>query len=577
MGLFSKRSKVYLSADGSKSTSPLGSPVPSPPNTPGLTTSSSGYSSSSSSGLSREPSMIRVPKDPYAGRDPPSMFSFFSPGAAEDGGAFSNFESPRLKVLIVGTGFAGLSSAIACARQGFSVTVLERTSGLSQHGDSIVFGSNASLLLHRWGVGQEMYERNGSKGDRWEFRDQSGELLHEEDVGGFKQTFGAPLLQGRRAGFLGSLGTEARMLGVRILLDSEVVAYSDSEDQPGVQLSSGELLRSDVIIVADGVHSPARDLLAPHDRPATQKQPSGYSIHRGVASGEALKKDRQSRHLLDGNVRIWLGKDAHCCTYPMDNGRSLAFTFTHRDPSTSSSLNWRDKRSMDDLLAHIGPEWDPVLLNALTYFPSALHWPIFEEKPAEEWISRGGKICFVGDSIHAMQPTSFQGGSQAVEDAATVALCLALAGGDSAGVFVALQTYEALRRPRVGEAQKLGAKQQHVWHHYTADASGHTDLTASFSHLSLSPPFSSSASSPPSSPFTVPSAPSLRPLSFALYGHDAERFALSNFAAFAAAVDPSFKVRDEWVVEAARRAEVPLPAEMRKKQEETVKRRQARR
>lgn len=58
----------------------------------------------------------------------------------------------------------------------------------------------------------------------------------------------------------------------------------------------------------------------------------------------------------------------------------------------------------------------------------------------------------------SLQPTSFQGGSQAVEDGATIALCLALAGGDADGVGLALETFQRMRRARVEGAQALGRK-----------------------------------------------------------------------------------------------------------------------
>lgn len=101
------------------------------------------------------------------------------------------------------------------------------------------------------------------------------------------------------------------MLGVTIRLASEAVKYWDSNDEPAVVLRGGENLRADVssrdrfglagrlahsldvqvVIVADGVHSPARWLLTPHARKAAEKIPSGYSVHRSAISAEKLKAD----------------------------------------------------------------------------------------------------------------------------------------------------------------------------------------------------------------------------------------------------------------------------------------------
>ncbi|GAA5945902.1 hypothetical protein JCM1841_004541 [Sporobolomyces salmonicolor] len=468
--------------------------------------------------------LVRIPTDPGFNEAAPPFMS----ATADEGFAFSSMGDPRLRVIIVGTGFAGLSAAIACARQQFNVTVLERSSGLSPHGDSIIFGSNASVLLHRWGVGEEMAARS-SMGGWWLLKDQAGTPLLDEEIGVFSKTFGAPLLQGRRAQFLGSLGTEARLLGVNIKLEAEVTSYWDSDDQPAVVLRTGEVIRGDVIIVADGIQSVSRRLLASQGRPAAPARPSGYSIHRAAIPSAALQADPRCSYLLDGNIRTWLGPDAHAAIYPMDSGHQVAFTFTHADPADVASTDWRAKHKIDDILSHF-EGWDPTLQAALGHFSSCLNWKIFDETPAADWISAGGKICFTGDSLHALSPTSFQGGSQAVEDGATVALCLALAGGDTRGVPLALETYEALRRPRVHEAQGIGRTQRDLWHAYTSLAA-------------------SSPSKPPAM---------LRPLTFRLYGFDAERYALRHFEACARAIERGFELDERARQEAARRVGLDL-------------------
>ncbi|CEQ40827.1 SPOSA6832_02475 [Sporobolomyces salmonicolor] len=523
--------------------------------------------------------LVRIPTDPGFNEAAPPFMS----ATADEGFAFSSMGDPRLRVIIVGTGFAGLSAAIACARQQFNVTVLERSSGLSPHGDSIIFGSNASVLLHRWGVGEEMAARS-SMGGWWLLKDQAGTPLLDEEIGVFSKTFGAPLLQGRRAQFLGSLGTEARLLGVNIKLEAEVTSYWDSDDQPAVVLRTGEVIRGDVIIVADGIQSVSRRLLASQGRPAAPARPSGYSIHRAAIPSAALQADPRC-NLLDGNIRTWLGPDAHAAIYPMDSGHQVAFvrallverpaprtdspssqTFTHADPADVASTDWRAKHKIDDILSHF-EGWDPTLQAALGHFSSCLNWKIFDETPAADWInllhrrlapralgaaSRSFRCSALLPRARATrapaqpsltwlspgsapprrhrQPTSFQGGSQAVEDGATVALCLALAGGDTRGVPLALETYEALRRPRVHEAQGIGRTQRDLWHAYTSLAA-------------------SSPSKPPAM---------LRPLTFRLYGFDAERYALRHFEACARAIERGFELDERAREEAARRAGLDL-------------------
>ncbi|GAA5988456.1 hypothetical protein JCM10908_003575 [Rhodotorula pacifica] len=491
--------------------------------------------------------LVRLPKSEFF--DIPSQVfpcaeSLPAPGTlAFDGLASRN----DLRVLIVGTGFAGLATAIACARQGFSVTICERSAGISPHGDSILFGANASRIFYRWGVGPDMYRKSGNRGRWWVFKDDQGTVVEEVPIGDMVERHGAPILQGRRSTFLGILGTEARMLGVNVRLASEVVKYWDSKDEPAVILRGGETLRADVIIAADGVHSPARWLLTPHARKAADKLPSGYSIHRSAITAERLKQDKRCSHLLDGTIRTWLGPDAHVCTYPLDNGNGLGFTYTHRDSGSFASLDWRDKKPIAGMLKELR-KWDPVLLAALSHFPNSLEWTILDEKPEEEWISGGGRICFVGDSVHPMMPTAFQGGSQAIEDGAAIALCLALAGGRPEGVPLALETYEALRRPRVREAQALGKMQQDLWNQYLPSKSPRSrrpsrasvDLLATADHAGP--------------------RPSLRPLCFDLYDYDVEEYIIEHFETFARAIDLDFTLWAEWREDAARKANLPLDA-----------------
>jgi salicylate hydroxylase len=57
-----------------------------------------------------------------------------------------------LKAVIVGTGIAGLGTAIALKDKGHIVTVVESTSQLQPIGGIITIQANASRVLDSWGV-----------------------------------------------------------------------------------------------------------------------------------------------------------------------------------------------------------------------------------------------------------------------------------------------------------------------------------------------------------------------------------------------------------------------------------------
>jgi 2-polyprenyl-6-methoxyphenol hydroxylase-like FAD-dependent oxidoreductase len=70
-------------------------------------------------------------------------------------------------------------------------------------------------------------------------------------------------------------------------------------------------------------------------------------------------------------------------------------------------------------------------------------FPIYDIPPQPIW--HKGPVVLVGDAVHAISPSSGQGASLAMEDAAILAKCLR----DIAPMEQAFATYERLRRARV--------------------------------------------------------------------------------------------------------------------------------
>jgi 2-polyprenyl-6-methoxyphenol hydroxylase-like FAD-dependent oxidoreductase len=89
--------------------------------------------------------------------------------------------------------------------------------------------------------------------------------------------------------------------------------------------------------------------------------------------------------------------------------------------------------------------WDqrPRDIIAMTPEAQLIDYKLLWRDPLPKWVSKHGRMMLVGDSAHPFLPTSGQGAGQAIEDAATVAICLELAGKDK--VPLGLRTSEKLR------------------------------------------------------------------------------------------------------------------------------------
>jgi len=99
----------------------------------------------------------------------------------------------QTSIAVVGGGIGGLTAAVLLLRAGFDVQVYEQSKALSEVGAGINIGPNASRILHRIGIADEL-ERTGVKPAsfvqrRWD----DGRILLRAPLGeGVETAFGAP-------------------------------------------------------------------------------------------------------------------------------------------------------------------------------------------------------------------------------------------------------------------------------------------------------------------------------------------------------------------------------------------------
>ncbi|KAI1644007.1 putative monooxygenase [Daldinia loculata] len=371
-----------------------------------------------------------------------------------------------IKVIVVGTGFAGLTAAIECHRKGHDVLVLEKFQELKLLGDIISFGPNSSRLFRRWPGVAEQLEPLSMRADAITLKSWKGETLFTQYWEGEDAEFGIRY-DGHRGEFHEVVYNHAKEIGVKIRLNARVEDYFEDDKEAGVVLDNGERITADVVIAAEGVRSKGRKIvLGFEDKP----KPSGYAVYRSWFSADEIAKDPDTKFFTEGGDKhvAWLGPDVHFIAACMKGGKDFSWVCTHKDEADIEE-SWQLEAPLEDA-RKVLEGWDPIVQKILDKTPSPLiDWKLVYRDPLPTWISKDRRIALIGDSAHPFLPTSIQGASQAMEDGVTIAVCLRECGG-SDKVQEAVAAFEAIRYERVKSAQKTGEQTRDIWHKADFDA-----------------------------------------------------------------------------------------------------------
>ncbi len=138
--------------------------------------------------------------------------------------------------------------------------------------------------------------------------------------------FGAPYLTIHRADLHAMLAEIAtKQEGVAVRLDSTVVGVDP--ELPSVTLASGEMVKGDLVIGANGLKSIVRNVVVSHpERPIA----TGDSAYRAVISTDFIAKDPELRAFFDASdTNGWLSGTQHVVAYEVVSDFQ-SFPFPHK-------------------------------------------------------------------------------------------------------------------------------------------------------------------------------------------------------------------------------------------------------
>ncbi|MFD3538136.1 FAD-dependent monooxygenase [Streptomyces sp. NPDC058662] len=311
--------------------------------------------------------------------------------------------------VVVGAGIGGLTAAVALHRAGWRVTVCERSAGPAAVGAGIVLAPNALRAFDAIGFDAARVA-GGTVPAAMGVRRPDGRWLSRADTAALTARYGRPPLAVHRSALTGALAAALPDGTVRHAMAVTSVLDPDGRD-PLVRTSGGELT-ADVVIAADGIHSPLRRQYFP-DHPGLRHSgetawrtvlPPAHGTGAGGAGAPAAAETwgRGERFgvvpLADGRVYVYATAVAPEGYRPDDVIAELRRRFGH----------WHDP--IPEIIARIDPA--AVLRHDLYDLATAL--PRYHR----------GRLAWIGDAAHAMTPNLGQGGCQAIEDAVVLARLL---------------------------------------------------------------------------------------------------------------------------------------------------------
>jgi 5-methylphenazine-1-carboxylate 1-monooxygenase len=342
-----------------------------------------------------------------------------------------------MRVLIIGGGIGGLTTALMLAERGIDCDIFEQAVenrelgvgintlphaireladlGLLQRLDHVAIRTHELLYCNRFG--QEIWREKRGTSAGFAFPQFS---IHR----GRLQTV---LYQSVRARLGESRIHHNCRLGAWQQNDAGVTAWFFDRDDCHV-----ETVQGDVLIGADGIHSNVRAKLFPNEGPPDW---NGIMLWRGTVNWPQF---------LDGQSMIVAGgMSAKLVLYPIASGShpgsrltnwAVAARLGSAGPPPRKE-DWSRRGRFEDLMPYVekfslpGVDVKHLIEATETFW----EYPMCDRNPLPYWSS--GRVTLLGDAAHPMYPVGSNGASQAILDARALADCLVAADHPAHGLW----------------------------------------------------------------------------------------------------------------------------------------------
>jgi 2-polyprenyl-6-methoxyphenol hydroxylase-like FAD-dependent oxidoreductase len=342
--------------------------------------------------------------------------------------------------IVVGGGIGGLSTARALEKTGWDVAVYDQAPAFRPVGAGIGIAPNAVKALRWLGLDRALRD-TGVRQVGMEIRLRSGRRAAYLPGADIERRFGDPFVALHRAE-LHRILLES-LDGVALHTDHRAVDVATGADSASVTFETPtgrHTAHADLVVAADGVHSPMRAALFPD---YAGPRYAGYSVWRGIVPAEraadigveAVLSETWGRAARFGIAVIGAAGDV--------------YWFACETMAQGATPN----HDLAEVAGRFG-RWHPPIPQLMTATPPETllrHEVHYLHAPVPHFVH--GRVALLGDAAHAVTPDIGQGACLAIEDAVVLADALSRDGVDEA-----LAAYDVTRRPRTQELAKTSGR-----------------------------------------------------------------------------------------------------------------------
>jgi 2-polyprenyl-6-methoxyphenol hydroxylase-like FAD-dependent oxidoreductase len=353
-----------------------------------------------------------------------------------------------MRVLIVGAGIGGLTTALMLHRRGMDVMLVEAAAEISELGTGINLLPHGAGILHELGLGPQLAAVS-LQTRAIEYRTQYGQLILRDPRG---RHAGSPWPQySIHRGKLQAVLLEkvrATLPPSAILVAHRFEQFENAADGVIAVLhrradNLSVTIKADLLIGADGIHSTVCRQIHPDTAPLVF---SGTMMWRGVVEAEPF---------LDGETMVIAGHhDTKTVVYPIEAPKGGDPVLTNwvaeinigKDASYQKE-DWTRLASLDEFAATFeGFRFSFLDIPRLVHATKRIFaYPMVDRDALPFW--NCGRVTLLGDAAHPMYPIGANGASQAILDASA----LGQAFDEAADVEAALALYEQRRLPATAQ------------------------------------------------------------------------------------------------------------------------------